>query len=111
MGNRDEAAIDGTAIIVRDSEGVPISIGEWIQAGEKGRPRQVVGIGINRFHGPMVMLDDPITGQWACVTQDTVHSPARIGSWEELVDAAAAGRLPKELLVEQAERLAEGKGN
>lgn len=106
MHDNADGTRDGYGIYVEDSQGVPIAIGDWIKAGAAGEPHCVVGIAVNRFHGSMVMVDDPITGMWACVTPDTIHCDTAIDSWEELVDAAGSGRLPKAVLVNQAKALA-----
>lgn len=94
------------AVGIVDCDGTSILIGDWVRAGSDGTARKVVGVGINSFHGQMVMLDDPISGSWVCLTDDARVVGADISSWEELIDAASERLLPRDELVRLARKLA-----
>lgn len=58
---------------VPDADGRPIMVGSTIVIGGSGNPRSVVGVAENSFHGPMLMLDDPIQGQWVCADSSLIR--------------------------------------
>lgn len=91
---------------VTDICGRPIGIGDWIQAGGDKCSHRVVGVAINEFHGPMVMVDDAITGGWFALADDTRIVSNPIASWEDLIDVAERRILPKAELVRIARHLA-----
>jgi hypothetical protein len=53
------------------ADGRSIHIGDYIRT-KNSNPTEVVGVGQNRFHGPMVQTEDPIKGGWFCVVPDTL---------------------------------------
>lgn len=95
----------GYGSYVPDADGREISIGSWIRQWDDAPVHRVVGIGVNRFHGPMVMVDDAVTGEWLCITRRT-RVVDGISDWEGLIDAAERKLLPKSELVRMARILA-----
>ena len=52
------------------ADGRSIHIGDYIKT-KNSNSTEVVGVGQNGFHGPMVQTEDPIKGGWFCVVSDT----------------------------------------
>lgn len=109
--NADEAEPPiGAQSYLLDADGKQIRIGSWVRQGDGGTIHRVVSVAYNRFHGPMVQVDDAIVGIWLCVG-DGMHVVERgISTWEQLIDAARLGGVSKGDLVEIAKALASGVG-
>lgn len=105
-GNDIDSRLWSRAVGLTDCDGRVIGIGSWVQAGDEGRPHRVVGVGINEFHGPMVMVDDAVSGDWFALTAGTKVVTDPVSTWEEFVEVAGRGDLTTEELVKIAKRLA-----
>lgn len=103
MGDPNSRAASG-CIGVTDCDGRLIRIGDWIHA-DGGIPRKVVGVGITELAGRMVMIDDPIAGSWVKVTDGVRIVSPNATNWEEFVELASRGVLPKGELVRMAREL------